>query len=277
MKEQARSTKYPTLVIDYVMISFVEANVAEVGRYLFDYSIIEELELLESSIRGFNKVLTNGFLFLHYENKGEKAVVLLEIRSKGCRYLECQVDHQWTQFFFKLMKVGENISIKSYNIKRLDIAIDGFTSDTLSTKRVQRYLNKRLVTSRFRTCRTIQETRISSSDIIGDSIYFGKRASDISVVVYDKKLETKTQDIWFRTELRFRHDWANRVIATLVENSSEFSSYISSILKRNLQFRSHTENYSEVRRRNLATWYERYLEYICQQELHCGKMKFLAS
>ncbi|MBK4836759.1 replication initiation factor domain-containing protein [Enterococcus faecium] len=177
-------------------------------------------------------------------------------------------------WLYKYILAHPNID-KGNVIKTVGVIIVGLIA---LTKKNNTNSPKIIRTYRCRGCgREIQETRISSSDIIGDSIYFGKRASDISVVVYDKKLETKTQDIWFRTELRFRHDWANRVIATLVENSSEFSSYISSILKRNLQFRSHTENYSEVRRRNLATWYERYLEYICQQELHCGKMKFLAS
>ncbi|MGX7216019.1 replication initiation factor domain-containing protein, partial [Enterococcus raffinosus] len=62
------------MTIDYIMISFVCASVSDVCSYLFAH-LIDDFKVVDSSMRGFQNVLTNGVIFVHYENKGTKPVV----------------------------------------------------------------------------------------------------------------------------------------------------------------------------------------------------------
>ena len=255
------------MVLDYIMITFICASASDVCGYFFT-SLIDDFKVVDSNMRGFKSVLTNGEVFVHYDNKGEKSVVLLEIRSTGCRFLEQQEGHSWQSFFQQLSMISMHVPIERYSVKRLDIAIDSFSKETLSPSRAERYLKKQLVTSRFRTSRTIKEYRTKTADLIGDSIYFGKRTSDLSVIVYDKQLESKYVSCWFRTEIRFRNLWGERLMTALLNQPDKFSDFIADVLKANIQFRSSIHKRSEVRRQPLAKWYLQYLSYAQRQVLY---------
>lgn len=256
-----------TLSLDYIMISFIEANAEEICDYLFDF-LFEDFDNMDSSMRGFSRVLTNGSLFLHYDNKGSKSVVVLEIRGRGCRYLEQQPDHSWLEFFQRIVEAPNHVLLERYAVKRIDVAIDSHTSDTLTPARALSYLKKNLVTSRFQTSRTIHEYRIKNKELSGDSFYLGKRSSDLSILIYDKQLESGVGTVWYRTELRFRNLWGMKAISTLVDTSVSFSKFIADTLGANVQFRSSVHKRSELRRQPLAAWYSKYLVYIENQSLY---------
>lgn len=255
------------MTIDYIMISFVCASVSDVCGYLFAH-LIDDFKVVDSNMRGFQNVLTNGVIFVHYENKGTKPVVLLEIRSAGCRFLEEQADHSWRNFFQQLTMIAKHVSIERYSIKRIDIAIDSYTKETLSPTRAESYLKKRLVTSRFRISRTIKEYHVKTAKVTGDSIYFGKRTSDLYIIVYDKQLESDSDSYWFRVELRFRNFWGEKVVAAILDQPDRFSEFIADVLKTTIQFRSGVHRRSEVRRQPLAKWYLDYLSYVRRQNLY---------
>ncbi len=255
------------MVLDYVIISFVRASVSDVCGYLFDY-LIDDFIVTDSNMRGFQRVLTNGVIFVHYDNKGTKPVVLLEIRSAGCRFLEEQVGHSWLNFFQQLTMIAKHVSIERYSVKRLDVAIDSFSKETLTTNRAERYLKKELLTSRFRISRTIKEYHVKTAEVTGDSIYFGKRTSDLHIVVYDKQLESGSDSCWFRVELRFRNLWGEKVLAAILDQPDRFSEFIANVLKTTIQFRSGVHRRSEVRRQPLAKWYVEYLSYVRRQTLY---------
>lgn len=256
------------LLIDYVVVSFVGASIVDIVTHLFSDQQ-ECFEIKDSVIRGFNKVMTNGYLFIHYENKGTKPVVLLEIRGLGCRWLEQKFEHSWSAFLSKVLVSPEHILLEKINIKRLDIAFDSFDNSGFTPKRIRRWHNQNLITSRLQKLRDITEWQISSGELTGDSCYFGKRTSDLSCVVYDKKLESNVENIdyWYRCELRLRGTRASRAVEQLLKSPSEFGACIASLLKEVIQFRSSTHNRSELRRRNLAPWYLQYLKQIEKQKL----------
>lgn len=255
------------LLIDYVLVSFIGGEVLSISEYLFENKL-DEFTILDSTIRGFKFVYTNGFIFVHYDNKGVKPVVLLEIRSKGCRKLEDETNHSWATFFQKITLITQELPIERYGIKRLDIAIDSFSTDTLTPSRAKKYVQQQLISSRFQTQRIIEEFRIQSAVVIGKSVYFGKRASDLSILIYDKQLEASSADCWYRTELRMKNMWGAKAVNTLLEAPETFSAFIVLVLQKNIQFRSVKKTHTEIRRRPLATWYQRYLAYIEQLKLH---------
>ncbi|OTN88470.1 hypothetical protein A5819_000951 [Enterococcus sp. 7E2_DIV0204] len=255
------------VLIDYIILSFVQADMPSIANYFF-YYLLDNFELLDSHMHGFQKMYTNGKIFVHYENKGNKAVVLVEIRACGCRFLEQQVEHSWFSFFKQVSEIGGTISLEQVNIKRIDIAIDSFSKEALTPARALDYIKRQLVTSRFQTGRIIHEFRIKTTAVTGESFYFGKRTSDLSVVIYDKKLEMKSETEWFRTEIRFRNSWAKKFVDAMLDQSKDFVLFVAEVLETNIQFLSSYHKRSELRRRPLANWYQTYLSYIRQQRLH---------
>ena len=201
-------------------------------------------------------------------NKGVKDTVLMEIRSNGCRFLEQETEHSWLFFFQQLSEIADTVSLERFNVKRIDIAVDSFSKETLTPTRALDYLKRKLVTSRFQTSRLINEFRIKTTDVIGESLYFGKRTSDLSVLIYDKRLETKGETEWFRTEIRFRNSRAVKLLSALLNQPENFGAFVAEVLERNIQFRSSYHMRSELRRQPLAKWYQTYLTYVKNQKLH---------
>lgn len=193
----------------------------------------------------------------------------MEIRGSGCRWLENQEDHRWSNFFYEVLASTEHILLEKINVKRLDIAIDSFNNIGLTPKKIKSWHKRSLITSRLHTIRYMSEFHISSNQLIGDSCYIGKRASNLSILVYDKKMESEIddRDYWFRCEIRLRDIRASRAVEQLLESPDEFGYYIASLLKEVIQFRSSTHNRTEVRRRELAPWYLTYLRFVENQHL----------
>lgn len=255
------------LLLDYILVSFVGADAVEICEYLFD-CLMDDFVTMDSTMRGFQHVLSSGSLFIHYDNKGTKDVVLLEIRGRGCRYFEQQPDHSWRVFFQRVVETPKHLNVERYAFKRLDIAIDSFNSDALTPKRVWDYQRKNLITSRMRSIRFVKEHRIKSGDLSGDSVYLGKRSSDLSILVYDKQLESGTESVWYRTELRLRNSWGSKAASSIAGPSFSFAKFVADTLRSNVQFRSSIHKRSELRRQPLATWYLKYLACIERLELY---------
>lgn len=256
------------LLIDYVQVSIDAVEISDLIEWLFA-GVLNPSDFFEmrSHVRGFSKVLSNGTVFFHFDNEGQKPIVLLEIKSSGCRALESNISWTWSLFFQKLTRLGELFPQVTYRIKRIDIAIDTFTEDLLTTSRVQWYQNKKLVTSRMQTLRIVRSYKVNGNVMTGDSIYFGRRTSDFSIIVYDKKLEAKSENTWYRTEMRLRGSQAFQFVEELLHGPDSVSDFLSKKLKTNLQFRSHLHKRSELRRRDLAAWYVIYLDEIRTQTI----------
>lgn len=262
-----RDLRGENMLVDYLIVSFVGAIAEEVCIYLFG-DLFGNFDKMDSSMRGFKHVLSNGLLFIHYDNKGPKDVVVLEIRGRGCRFLEQLPNHSWQVFFQHVVEIPKHVELERCSFKRIDVAIDSFTKETLTPTRALRYLKKNLVTSRFQTGRTIHEYRIKSSELSGESFYLGKRSSDLSILIYDKRFESGTEYCWYRTELRFRNAWAMKVVSVIGNPDSSFPKFVADSLKSNVQFRSSAHKRSELRRQPLAVWYLKYLTYIETQDLY---------
>ena len=254
-------------MIDYVLVSFIDGDAFSIANFLFQ-DIGEDFRVMESSFKGFRYVYTNNLLFIHYDNQGNQDVLLLEIKSKGCRSLENTPNYSWKQFFKKISVITRSLPITRYNVKRIDVAIDSFTSKMLTPDRLRYYFNRKLISSRWQKIRVIQEFRITSGEATGDSVYLGKRSSDFSILVYDKCLESNSNEEMYRTELRFKNSWGQQVLETILNDSEDFSNFLESILRKYIQFRSSKSKNQEIRRRPLAKWYESYLLYVGSLKLH---------
>lgn len=255
------------MLLDYVSIGFVSYDVQELMEYLF-YDNKSTFGIIDSFLSSYSKVLTNDYINFHYEDNKNKGLIYLDIKGQGCRYLENQPNHTWKEFFIKLSQVGEHTSVSEYSVKRIDIAVDSFKKDTLTPKRVSNAISAGLLTCRWQTGKEVNEVQLGSGKLSGQSYYLGKRESEKSLLVYDKKLETGRTDIdyWFRVELRFRKSSANQMMMAILEEDN-LTEVIVKLLRQYVQFRSKNHAIKEIRRRKLASWYETYLLYVSCQTL----------
>lgn len=103
-------------------------------------------------------------------------------------------------------------------LTRLDLALDDYTGLYYNTETILDSLNNNLVISKFKNYDSILRKKISDNTLLGHTIYFGSRSSDIMLRVYDKKLEKKSEvDFWNRWEFEIKGDKANDVVDIIIK------------------------------------------------------------
>lgn len=257
--------------IDYVTVlfKFIEPDV--LVSYLFP-KIKEEFLMTESYINGFTFMYYYSNIFLHFGTK-EDETMYMDIKGKGTNFLvENYPDFNWTNFFRNIIEIGDYFSLTSARIKRIDVCIDSFEKDTLTPERAQKWLDRGLITSKFRSSMLIINTNINKNEQLGISVTYGLRKSNISLQIYNKAKERKIEDPinWVRSEFRFKNTWAMKIAYQLIEEPSLFPEYISSILKTYCQYRDPKHERSELKRRRFSPWYMKYLKKVSEAPLVGG-------
>lgn len=139
-------------------------------------------------------------------------------------------------FFSEIQKHGQ--------LTRIDLAVDDIGCRYYSLEEIQNKLDLRRVISKFRTYRPIPE-KTFDNDVLGYTIYFGSRESDIMMRVYDKRLEQNRRksvdDVdyvnydWIRWELEIKGERSNDVVREFV-NGKSLSSVIVGVLSHYVRF-----------------------------------------
>ena len=215
----------------------------------------------------YRKSIRMGGIVIYYEPHDRKSGIFLNMSGKACREYESLSPYKnsdlgvWVHLFSLFTMMGANYT-------RLDIAVDTF-DDEISTLKVQRYLQRKHVTSQFRTMRRMTKHTIKGYESNGDTIYFGSGSSNIQVRIYDKKAEREskskdgkkfevTVEKWVRTEIQLRDEHASMAVLYLLSGRS-VGTLLRGILKNYIQFRQ-TKGDSNLSRRPLAKWYVDFLQ-----------------
>lgn len=257
--------------IDYVAVLFQFIEPIALLSYLFP-KIKEKFLMTDSYINGFTFMYYCSNIYLHFGTKEDEAVYM-DVKGKGTDFLvENYEDFNWTVFFRNITEIGDYFSLTSARIKRIDVCIDTFEKNTLTPERAQKWLDRGLLTSKFRSSKLIVNTNINMNEQLGMSVTYGLRKSDISLQIYNKAKERKVEDPvnWSRSEFRFKNTWAMKIVCQLIEEPSLFSQYISSILKTYCQFRDPKHERSELKRRRLSPWYMKYSKKVSEAPLVGG-------
>lgn len=125
-----------------------------------------------------------------------------------------------TKFLSDVMKIGQ--------VSRLDIALDDIGEDIHFTLNdVSEYLKQGLVVSKFRTYTNNISKKVSTGELVGGTIYFGSRTSDIRLRIYDKQLEYNGKHPeapvnmpWVRWEFQLRNQRAMSAVNLLTAGDS---------------------------------------------------------
>ncbi len=131
--------------------------------------------------------------------------------------------------------------------KRIDIAIDDFSGKEQNIYDLKYYAKKHWWIGSYRSCKIIESTiKNPTRGSKGFSLTFGSTGSN-QLVIYDKYLEQSNKedvfnipfDPWYRYEMRFVNDKANKVVRSLLAYNrfNKLNEYILSLLNSCIEFK----------------------------------------
>lgn len=219
-------------------------------------NIVEELLCLDFEKFGCCKGMYGYKSGYEYENikvfyEGTETMGFhVQVTGKGCRYLENQEGFAWEKLFALL--IGHNC-----NISRLDVALDD--TEYLDMKKIQWYLERKLFTSRFKTWGIVEEKKLKDGEILGKTLYLGKRVSDVFIRIYDKKLESNGAIDAVRLETVLRNDKAKNFVVEYMklENFGNLAFLANKVINNYIRFIK--KNDENISRCSNAEWWEAFL------------------
>lgn len=192
---------------------------------------------------------------------------MVELSGQGCRLIEAlwkqkhNSDFSWRLFFKKFV----DLTSKGYslNVPRIDFAFDDFDG-LLDLDMIAECARNREYVSLFRDYdinsggellpwrERISCRKSKSLNLIGKTVYFGKRKSNSFFRFYDKKVEQlvkfkddkeKVEELnkinhWVRFETEFKNKTANSIVMSIAcfNNDNMFSKYLSEVINGYLRF-----------------------------------------
>ena len=176
----------------------------------------ENFTKLESGKMGYKERLMYNNIEILYEGKPDMGIHII-ISGKGCRYYE---SHNNIVNLITRLKVIEG------KITRIDLAYDlvNYKDDILENMIYS--IRNNLVISKWRTNTLIEKRENKTSDLIGRTVNFGSRSSEIFLRVYDKKKQLKA-DVknYVRLELEIKGEKAEELETRIVENQGNLFFY----------------------------------------------------
>ena len=177
---------------------------------------------------------------------------LLEMSGQGCRTFETYGNGNYDSLF-NLVRAeqGKIKALQDVRFTRLDVAYDDMTGllniDEICDKtRMQEFV------SRIQTWESIYGSK-------GNSVNFGRKASNVFIRIYDKARERGFTDgrHWIRCELQLRKENACGFVCKLPGYT--LSELYCSVLKNYLSFREPNDEDSNKRRWDECSWWTEFI------------------
>ena len=208
------------LLFDYVRIRFptmdIKHIIKDVLRLNIQYMLHEDWAYFS-----YTEQYYIGDVFVYTSDDEEKGV-LLELKGKGCRQMECYLlaqERSWYDFMLDCMTAGGVM-------KRLDLAINDRAGILDIPKLKEKYKAGECV-SYFRMQKDYSGTEKCGSDLpknTGETLYLGSTSSELYMCAYQKNYEqyvkngTEIEDteIKNRFEIRMKNERAYYAVVDLL-------------------------------------------------------------
>ncbi|MBM6586263.1 XRE family transcriptional regulator [Pediococcus acidilactici] len=223
-----------TICIDYIRIRFPTHDVSkiceEVLRIKTKYFVSDDYKLY-----GYQGRYYHGDLEIFFSSPEDSRGTLLELKGKGCRQLERLLIAQgrgWNAFLAKCQMEGGIF-------KRIDLAIN----DYLNILPISYFIEKSK-RGEYRTkFKSYQIYSRKQYGVLGQTLYFGSRKSDIYFCLYQKDIEqffkndtdVTNTDIKNRFEVRLANDRATATVNDLL-NFGDPRGTVMSVVSKYLTF-----------------------------------------
>ena len=211
---------------------------------------LENFEQLETGLMGYRKRLWKDYTQILYAgNTGMKTHIILS--AKGVRAYEVNN---------KAENLINMLTHEDLSFTRIDLALD-IKDNSIEFKQLLAYLNNNHIVTRFKKYKYIVEKEINEDgqQVLGESIYFGSRSSNIFIRIYDKAKQMQVEGNWIRIEIVYKDDHANALALYIAQGEKNLGELFSQTLNNYIRF-VEKSNDSNKRRWKTAVFWERILE-----------------
>ena len=224
------------------------------------------------------KIWNAGTLFLLYNNdSGDGAMgVHIIMTGQACRQYEANKS-------IPNIITNTKRTLARHKFTRIDIAIDDEHDRVIVFDKFLKYSEDGNISSLWYKYSLLMEKRISDTETLGRTLYFGSKKSKLFMRVYDKKLEQikklkvnqeqkeellKAQSEWTRMELVFREERAN-MAADYIEMQGQIGILIRGVLNQYIRFLepNPTSKNQQKRRWDTARWWEEIIDDVSKIQL----------
>jgi len=213
-----------TVIVDYLRIRFPNTDLKFVVNDILKLNI-ERMQHEGRGFSGYSERHILGDINLYSSSEQEKGI-LLELRGKGCRQLECFLVAQERSWFDFLHDCFSHEA----KIKRLDLAIND-SAGILNIPNLIEKCKDGEYASKFKSFRDygsgeLRNHKEQHKNEMGRTLYLGSLRSDIYFCIYEKDyeqyikqgIELEEADVKNRFELRLKNDRAYYAIYDLLSN-----------------------------------------------------------
>ena len=256
------------LIVDWFQFTILD-DVDELHQQLYVERLFKELFNISSDKLILENSAINGYkLNLQYLNI--KAYFHPNFLEKGINFLlSGQACRDFENLGISWQELCIRIKSHSFNINRIDIAIDDFTNDYFDLNKISYYRSKSWIRSQFKTSINIDKNVLDDNSSLGRTIQFGSKASLCEITFYDKKMERHSAgyevnsdiNFWTRTELRFRHEYALQIY-DYVRVGDNIEKIVKGILYDKIQFLKENKKDKNKSRWKVADWYLKFLDNV---------------
>lgn len=211
---------------------------------------LENFEQLETGLMGYKKRLWKDYTQILFSgNTGMKVHIILS--AKGVRAYEVNN---------KAEKLINMLTHEDLSFTRIDLALD-IKDNSIEFKQLLEYLNNNHVVTRFKKYKYVVEKQIEEDgqQVLGETIYFGSRSSNIFIRIYDKAKQMQVEGSWIRIEIVYKDDHANALALYIAQGEKNLGELFSQTLNNYIRF-VEKSNDSNKRRWKTAVFWERILE-----------------
>lgn len=211
---------------------------------------LEKFEPLESGLMGYKKRMWGDFTQILYSgNSGMKTHIILS--AKGVRAYEVNN---------KAENLINMLTHEDISFTRIDLALD-IKDNSIEFNQLLTYLNNNHIVTRFKKYKYIVEKEINEDgqQVLGESIYFGSRSSNIFIRMYDKAKQMQVEGSWIRIEIVYKDEHANALALYITQGKKNLGELFSKTLNNYIRF-VEKSNDSNKRRWKTAEFWARILE-----------------
>ena len=223
------------------------------------------LDKKDKGINGYTQCYCFDEIEAYYNPNRLDMGINFKLSGKGCRVFD-ELGLNWFNFIDFLLTEHNDYKIM---ISRVDIAIDDFTNDYFDLNKINEYILRGKIVTKFRKSLDMISRDLSKpKKLYGAQIQLGSKSSGVEVTFYDKKLERINNDYvvdpnikyWIRTELRFRHEYALKVLENIMKYNNDLNYTIKGVLHNYVRFIEFDNSRKE--RCSTSLWWLDYLERV---------------
>lgn len=230
---------------------------------------VEPFEVMEKAGNGYTGRLYDDCTGISISFNADRVDMGINVKLSGesiRRYVQLKGKEGCDKLLERIYRVNANVS-------RLDLALDDQTNKFYVLDSLKEQVESGNIVSYWETVETRFRQKLAHPEqFLEKSIYFGAMQSDVTMRVYDKKIEqlqkikdkksSEYQDVqakpsWVRWEMVFRREYATQLLAEIVRSDFDFANVFFAAL--NYRFKIIQQTQINRSRCPLATLWEKFI------------------